>query len=106
MFLPISRFLPIPPILSESASTKLSAMLGRPAGGKLVTAEYRMVIGQVCDDAKASGLSIEQIIIALKSVFEKIPGTEGSGTNRAEIRDRVIAVCIEEYYRDGKSALR
>lgn len=90
------------PTFSENASSKLSVLLGRPVSGKVITAEHRKVIGQVCADAKASCMSIEQIIIALKAMFDKIP-SDGNSHTRTEIRERVIAVCIEEYYRDGSS---
>lgn len=78
-------------------------MLGRSISGRVVTAEHRAVINQICDDAKASGISIEQIIISLKALFDKVPHTGGNAHTRAEIRERVIAVCIEEYYRDGRA---
>jgi uncharacterized membrane-anchored protein len=91
------------PTFSENASARLNELLGRPVSGKVITAEHRIVIGQVCADAKASGMSIEQIIIALKAMFDKVPASDGSAHSRLEIRERVIAICIEEYYRDGQS---
>ena len=60
---------------SENASSKLSVLLGRPVTGKVITAEHRAVIGQVCADAKSSGMSIEQMIIALKAMFDKVPAS-------------------------------
>jgi hypothetical protein len=89
-------------ILFENTSAKLSALLDRPASGKLITAEHRKVIGQICTEAKADGMSIEQLIVSLKSIFEKLPLSDDALQSRAEIRERLIAVCIEEYYRDGK----
>ena len=91
------------PTFSENATTRLSALLGRPFSGKVITSEHRAVIAQVCDDAKASGLTIEQIIVALKGIFAKVPSSDGSAASRTDLRDRVIAVCIEEYFNDGKA---
>jgi hypothetical protein len=92
-------------ILPENTSAKLSTLLGRPASGKLITPEHRKVIGQICADAKADGMSVEQLIISLKAIFEKIPLGDGALHTRAEIRERLVAVCIEEYYNDGKGAV-
>lgn len=48
-------------------------------------------------------MPIEQLVILLKGVLEKTPHSEDSGTSRNELRDRLVSVCIEEYYRlDGK----
>jgi hypothetical protein len=90
------------PTFSENSSARLSVLLGRPVTGRVITAEHRKVIGQVCADAKAAGMPIEQIIVSLKAMFDKIP-SDGNSHARAEIRESVIAVCIEEYYRDGNS---
>ena len=59
---------------SEKASEKLGQLLRKPATGKLITTQHRRVIAQICDEARVSGLPVE----------------------------RLVSVCIEEYFRDGK----
>ncbi|MDQ6717479.1 MAG: hypothetical protein M3Z17_03905 [Gemmatimonadota bacterium] len=87
---------------SENASSRLSELFIKPATGKVVSSEHRMVLAQICAEAKASGLPVESLIVTLKSVFDQMPHPEPGNPSRAELRERLIAVCIEEFYRDGK----
>jgi hypothetical protein len=90
--------------LPESASAKLTQLFIKPASGKLVTSEHRIVIAQICADAKEAGLSVENLIVSLKRVFDQMPHSADGLPARNELRERLIAVCIEEYYRDGEQA--
>jgi hypothetical protein len=86
----------------EKASEKLGQLLRRPTTGKLVTTQHRKVIAQICEEARESGMPVERLVIILKGVLDQTPHAEESAHSRAEIKERLVAVCIEEYFRDGK----
>jgi hypothetical protein len=90
------------PTFPEKASEKLGELLRRPTTGKLVTSQHRKVIAQICDEARDAGIAVERLVIILKGVLDQAPHSEDSVHSRAEIRERLVAVCIEEYFRDGK----
>jgi hypothetical protein len=60
----------------------------------------RPVAGMVCDDARASGLRVEQMLIALKTEWtaalenRRIP----HGAARQDLTSRFITLCIYAYY--------
>lgn len=91
------------PELPLKASEKLSQLFIKPMSGKLVTAEQRTIIAQICADAKEAGLSVERLIISLKGVLDQMPQAKEGVPARNELRERLIAVCIEEFYRDGSN---
>jgi hypothetical protein len=87
----------------ESATEKLDELLRKPATGKLITGQHRRVIAQICEEAREAGLPVERLVILLKGVLDQTPHSEDSLHSRTEIRERLVSVCIEEYYRrDGK----
>ena len=86
----------------ENASAKLGQLLKRPTSGKLITSEHRKVIAQICDEARESGMPVERLVVILKGVLDQTPHAEESLHSRAEIKERLVAVCIEEYFRDAK----
>ena len=89
---------------SEKTSARLSELFIKPASGKVISSEHRRVIAQICSEAKDSGLSIESLIVTLKGVFDQMPHSDDGVSTRAELRERLIAVCIEEFYRDGEKS--
>ena len=93
--------LPIVTNFSEKTGTRLSELFIKPATGRVVSSEHRKVVAQICAEAKESGLSVESLIVTLKNVFDRMPHGEEGAPARAELRERLIAVCIEEFYRDG-----
>lgn len=86
----------------EKASEKLGQLLRKPTTGKLITGEHRKVLAQICDEAREAGMPVERLVVILKSVLDQTPHAEDSIHSRAEIKERLVAVCIEEYFRDGK----
>lgn len=94
--------LPIVTNFSDSTSARLSELFIKPASGKMVSSEHRTVLSQICAEARESGLSVESLIVTLKNVFDQMPHAEDGVVARAELRERLIAVCIEEFYRDGE----
>jgi hypothetical protein len=87
---------------AEKASEKLGQLLRKPATGKLITTQHRKVIAQICGEARESGLSVERLVVILKNVLDQTPHAADSVHSRAEIKERLVSVCIEEYFRDGK----
>ncbi len=47
-------------------------------------------------------MAVDRLVVILKSVLDQTPHAEDSLHSRNEIRERLVAVCIEEYFRDGK----
>jgi hypothetical protein len=91
------------PNFPEKTSAKLDELLRRPTTGKLITTQHRRVIAQICDEAKEAGIPVERLVILLKGVLDQAPHSEDSMHSRGEIKERLVSVCIEEYYRlDGK----
>lgn len=89
--------------LREKASVTLDELLKKPITGKLVTTQHRRVIAQICEEAKDAGMPVERLVILLKGVLDQAPHSDDSLHSRTELKERLISVCIEEYYRlDGK----
>ena len=82
----------------ETASAKIGQLLRKPVTGKLITTEHRKVIAQICDEAREAGMPIERLVVILKNVLDQTPHSADSPNTRAEIKERLVAVCIEEYY--------
>lgn len=89
------------PTFPEKASETLGQLLQKPTSGKLITTQHRKVIAQICDEARESGMPIERLVVILKNVLDQTPHNEEGVQTRAEIKERLVAVCIEEYFRDG-----
>lgn len=87
----------------ENASVTLVELLRKPTTGKLITSQHREVISQICDEARESGMPIERLVVILKSVLDQTPHNDGGIQTRAEVKERLVAVCIEEYFCDGKA---
>ena len=90
--------------LSEKASTKLGQLLRRPATGKLITTQHRKVIAQICEEARESGIPVERLLVIMKTVLDQTPRAEDSLHSRMEVKERLISVCIEEYFGSGAVA--
>lgn len=88
----------------ENTNARLSELFIKPATGKVVSSEHRMVLAQICAEAKASGQPVAKLIVTLKGVFDQMPHSPDAVPTRAELRERLIAVCIEEFYRNGEPA--
>lgn len=98
------RTLPEPnlSILPSETTERLDQLLRKPATGKLVTTEHRRVVAQICVEARGAGIQVERLIVLLKDVLDKASRSENGTHSRTELRERLVSVCIEEYYRlDG-----
>ena len=74
-------------------------LAGRPTGGELHRAMNTM-----CSEAHASGLRAEELLVRLKQVFHQLPEVQEvpHGGDRNELLNRVVSLCIEEYYRGAR----
>lgn len=90
-----------PPLLNATARA-LELALGGPAGDG--DRALRDTIQALCTDAQRAGLRSEELIVLFKTTWRSRP--ELATVTRGELNpvlDRVITMCIEEYYRTAAS---
>ena len=58
----------------------------------------RPLLRQVCADARARHMSAASLIILLKETWRSLPENDYRTASRSDYLDRVISMCIEEYY--------
>lgn len=63
--------------------------------------ELRTALRVISTEARARQLRAEQLIVALKQAWHSVPDVQHAATQqeRDRLLDRLITVCIEEYYR-------
>lgn len=72
-----------------------------------VDQRLRPAARMVCDDARRSGLAVEQMLVALKSEWaavvehHRVP----HGAARTELTSRFITLCIHAFYADERAPL-
>ena len=74
-------------------------LAGRPTGGELHRA-----LNALCAEAHGRGLRAEELLVRLKQVFYQLPEVQElpHGSDRNDLLNRVVSVCIEEYYRERR----
>lgn len=82
----------------------LGELLRTPTTGKLITTQHRKVISQICAEARDSGMPIERLVVILKRVLDQTPHNGAGPQSRLEVKERLVAVCIEEYFQAAKRA--
>ena len=71
----------------------------RQGGSSLSDAEWRAPARLMCDDARARGVRVEELLVGLKRVWptliepERIQRLESS-----HLLSRLVTLCVEEYY--------
>lgn len=70
--------------------------------GAVPEAEWRAALRAMCDDAHADQVPPEQLLVELKQAVGILCDTCAvpHGPTRAEFTNRVVTLCIEEYYAD------
>jgi hypothetical protein len=74
---------------------------------RVITSADRKVIRSICESALASHASPERLLIQFKRALFELADANGiqDGPERSELIERMVTVCIEEYYtlpkRDG-----
>jgi len=90
------------PRLLNTTSRALELALGGPAGNG--DRALRHTIRELCAEAQRAGLRPEELIVLFKATWRSRPelGTVSRGELTPAL-DRVITMCIEEYYRTAAS---
>jgi hypothetical protein len=84
---------------SERAATALRAALQGHLRQPVPDQALRRALHALCADARARNLRSEQLILIFKQVWASLPDIQNrSGNRRQELLDRVVTICIEEYY--------
>ena len=97
----------VPRLMSRSTTAALQDALDTYGGDGLLDSRLRPAARMVCADARASGLRVEHMLIALKSEWgalleqHRIP----HGAARHDLTSRFITLCIHAFYA-GHSPLR
>jgi hypothetical protein len=67
--------------------------------------EIRRALRSVSQMARDRSLQAEHVVIALKQVWASLPEVHNAATSydRARILERLVMLCIDEYYRDDSA---
>lgn len=92
--------------LPEAAHAALRAALGGQLRsgsreGPPATPRLRAALRLLCDDARTRGVRVEQLVVAIKQAWSSLPEAAWRAGDdwRSAFLQRVVSVCIEEYYR-------
>lgn len=80
----------------------ISRHLGEALTNDRTQEELRPLIRRWCEEARKRKLAPEQFLVVIKSQFAMIPRTrrtEREGFHRSAVLERVVTMCIEEYFR-------
>ena len=97
--------------LPAAAHAALRAALGAqlrlsPPDEPVSTVRLRRALRLLCDDARARGVRVEQLVVTIKQAWNSLPEAAWRpGDDRGtELLRRVVSVCIEEYYAERRAA--
>lgn len=80
----------------------LHQALGAQRGGRLPSEAVRAPTRAVCACARAHGVPVERVILALKEEWRHAPGTRHLARPEASsVLERVVTLCITEFYADA-----
>jgi hypothetical protein len=67
---------------------------------RVITSADRKIIRAICESAIASNASPERMLIQFKRSLFELADANGlqDGPERSELIERMVTVCIEEYY--------
>lgn len=84
---------------SERAGTALRSALQGHLRQAVPDDALRRALHWLCADARARNLRPEHLILIFKQVWASLPEMQNrTGNRRQELLDRIITICIEEYY--------
>ena len=87
-------------MIGEETLTALRNALQQRLSGSTGDAEIRQALRAMSREARAESLHAEQVIVALKRVWESLPEVRRASDRQEQNRllERVVTLCIEEYY--------
>ena len=89
-------------MISDETLTALRIALQQRLSGATGDAEIRQALRAMSAEARAESLRVEQVIVALKRVWESLPEVRRASDRQEQNRllERVVTLCIQEYYAD------
>jgi hypothetical protein len=62
--------------------------------------ELRIALHQLAREAKEKAVPPEQLLVALKAIWQSIPNVENAPdrTEQTRVLQRVVTICIKEYF--------
>lgn len=60
--------------------------------------EIRQAVGPVCARVREERMDVAELVKAVKQIFAGAVGARLDGSERQQLLDRIISVCIDEYY--------
>ena len=91
---------PDPRIASDAAVTALRTALQAHLRAAAPPTELVRVLRLVSAEARRKAVPVQQLLVAVKSAWSSIPeARQGERTGlRDDMLDRIVSLCIEEYY--------
>jgi len=91
-----------PRLLSDAGIVAVRSALQAQLRGNWPDGTLRQAIRLLCAEAHGRGLQVEQLLIALKQAWRSIPEAQRipAGGPREKLLDRLVTMCIEEFYSD------
>ena len=87
------------PQLSEESVSELSAALTRYLANEADHAAIQPALARIAAEARRERVQAEQLLVLLKDVWYGLPGMrETSADKQAQMLQRLVTLCIREYY--------
>ena len=95
---------PQPRDFSEAAVVALRSALQARLRGAAPDPTLRRAIRLMCDEGRRQDMRAEQLLIILKRAWQSLPEVfeRTREIRRDDVLGRVITMCIEEYYTEGR----
>jgi hypothetical protein len=92
---------PTPPTLDEATIAAVRTALGTYVREGDRGTLLRDALHRLSADAREKGISAEHLLIILKNVLSSLPALRDmeKPAEREKLKQRIITVCIEQYYR-------
>lgn len=91
--------------LSAQSRNEVALAIGAYASSRATDGEERMrlAVARVADEARRRAASPEQMVLAIKHLFERAPRISGDVQKRVEVFDKFVSRCIEAYHASRSS---
>ena len=91
--------------LSAQSRNEVALAIGAYASSRATDGAERMrlAVARVADEARRRAASPEQMVLAIKHLFERAPRISGDVQKRVEVFDKFVSRCIEAYHASRSS---